>query len=159
MALLGRQKALSGIFTKGFVGDRAVALGVKTIYNWADKRFLNGRLTSMGVSLGQTLNGQPLSINVTDGLLALTLTGIQTSTKGLIDMGANFGVTKAAEAFDIIDPPRVGGTGIGTNVTERRVREQLEREYKQKYGQNPPLNNMTSSGDYSVTSNLGGLNQ
>ena len=93
--------------TSGIVGDAAQGLGIGTIWNVADKRLLSGRLTAMGVSIGQTLNGKPLCLNVTDALTYASVVGLKSPlAKGNLIKGAvAVGIKKVFEAFDYIDPP------------------------------------------------------
>lgn len=93
--------------TTGIVGDAAQGLGIGTIWNVADKKFLGGKLTAMGVSLGQTVNGKPLCLNVTDALTYASVVGLKSPlAKGNLVKGAiAVGIKKVFEAFDYIDPP------------------------------------------------------
>lgn len=128
MALLGKSKFLSGLFDKGMVADVVKGVGIGTLINVIDKKALGKRLTTAKVSIGQTLNGKPLDLNGTDVLTALATTGISFTGSKLMTMGITLGSKKVFEAFDYIDPPQIGGTGIGTNVTERRMREQMQAQ-------------------------------
>lgn len=128
LALLGPNKTLKGLFNTGMVGDALKSLGIKTGINYVDKRFLGGKLTSTGLSIGKSLNGKPLSLNATDLIFALGTTGVTTSSSKLVPLAVNFAVVKSAEAFDVIDPPTVGLPEGWTNITARRAVEQAKKE-------------------------------
>ena len=92
----------------GIVNDAMLSLGVGTTVNVIDKKALQGKMTAAGVSIGQTLNGKPLCVNVTDLITVMLVVGSPTNwTKksGMIKAAVCFGVKKFAEAFDYIDPP------------------------------------------------------
>lgn len=135
MALLKRQKALTSIFSQGPVHYGVLGIGVGTLINVADKKFLAGRLTAAGLSLGRTLNGKPLTLNVTDAATLMSTTGLDLKPRGLMTGGIVLGVKKVFEAFDYIDPPTPMLSGNTTNVTERRMKEMAENNVKRE----PPV--------------------
>lgn len=93
--------------TQGYIGNAVQGLGIGTVWNVADKKFFNGKMTAMGVSIGQTLNAKPLCLNVTDALTYASVVGLSLKfdTKHLIAGAIAVGVKKVFEAFDYIDPP------------------------------------------------------
>lgn len=99
--MLGRSKTLSNIFQKGIVNDITEGLGVGGIINFADDR-TGGHLKSKGISLGRTINGQPLSLNLTDLVMALATTGIHLKGSSLMTFATVLISKKAGEAFGII---------------------------------------------------------
>lgn len=102
---LGSVKKVLNI-EKGPLAKPIKGLGTGTLVNIADKKFLGGRLTAIGVPLGKTLNGKPLNINATDVLTYfITTGGLKVSKKDLISGIVTVGVKKVGEAFDWIDPP------------------------------------------------------
>lgn len=104
---LGSVKKVLNI-EKGPLAKPIKGLGTGTLVNIADKKFLGGRLTAIGVPLGKTLNGKPLNINATDVLTYfITTGGLKVSKKDLISGIVTVGVKKVGEAFDWIDPPLV----------------------------------------------------
>lgn len=89
----------------GIISDAVQGLGVGTIVNVIDKKALQGKLTAAGVSIGQTLNGKPLCLNVTDVITYMLIAGTSFKKGALMKGGISIAVKKFAEAFDYIDPP------------------------------------------------------
>lgn len=81
-------------------------LGVGTIANVIDKKFTGGMLTRYGIGFGQSINGKPLTVNVTDIVTYYATTGgLKFSKKDLITGGIAIAAKKIGEAYDYIDPP------------------------------------------------------
>lgn len=115
--------------TRGLLGDAVQGIGVGTLANVADKKLLQGKLTAAGVGLGQTINGKPLTINLTDALTWFIISKgkIRISSRELMTILGTIGVKKVFEAFDYIDPPTplASADPRATNVTmARQNREQ-----------------------------------
>lgn len=101
MALLGKSKTLSNLFDKGPLGDVTEGLGIGGLINFVDDR-TGGHFKGIGLSLGRTVNGQPLTLNLTDVVLLLTKTGINFRGANLAKMFITLASKKGGEAFGII---------------------------------------------------------
>lgn len=92
----------------GYLNDAFMGLGVGTTVNVIDKKLLQGKMTAAGLSIGQTLNGKPLCLNVTDLVTGMLVVGSPkniTKKSGLIRVAITLAAKKIGEAFDYIDPP------------------------------------------------------
>jgi hypothetical protein len=95
--------------TKGPLAKGVTGLGVGTLANVADKKFLGGTLTRYGISLGKNVNGKPLTLNATDLLTYYATTGgFKFSKKDLVSGAMVIGAKKIGELYDWIDPPMLG---------------------------------------------------
>lgn len=113
---------------RGLVGNAVKGIGVGTLANVADKKLLQGKLTAAGISLGQNINGKPVTLNLTDALTWFVISGmkLKLSTKELITIVSTIGIKKVFEAYDYIDPPQPLNLQDprATNVTHgRQARE------------------------------------
>lgn len=91
---------------KGLLGDAVKGIGAGTLVNVADKKFLGGRVTRLGIPLGRSINGKALTLNATDVLTYFVVSGGLKVDKKHIGTGlATVGAKKIAELYDWIDPP------------------------------------------------------
>ena len=110
MALLGKSKTLSNLFNTGILGDVTEGLGIGGFINFVDER-TGGHLKGINVPLGRTVNGQPLSLNLTDGVQVLATTGLHLGGNNMMRFLVTFGAKKLGEAFGIImDDPLPSST-------------------------------------------------
>lgn len=114
MASMVSLKKLTNI-DGGIIGNVVDGLGVGTLINVADKKFLGGKLTTTGFPLGgRTINGKPLTLNITDAATAFVVTKGKFSTKYIVPIIAAVGVKKYFEAYDYIDPYQPPGVSNAT---------------------------------------------
>lgn len=119
-------KSVQKIFHTGLIADAVQSLGTSTIVNVVDKKALQGKLTSAGVAIGQTINGKALTLNATDAIVLMATVGAPGNwlkKNGLMKAGITLAVKKVAEAFDYIDPPTPmdAANPNATNVTFGRI--------------------------------------
>ena len=114
---------------KGLLGNAVRGIGVGTLANVADKKFLGGRLTAAGISLGQNINGKPVTLNATDALTWFAVSGfkLKVNTKELITIFSTLGAKKYFELMDYIDPPTpmASENPNATNVTMARQKQMV----------------------------------
>jgi len=129
MALLGKNKTLSNFFNQGLLGDVTEGLGVGSVINFIDDR--TGRhLKGVNVSLGKTVNAQPLNLNLTDAALILATTGLHLGGNNMMRFLITFGAKKLGEAFGVImDDPLPTRTTL-PQLTIGGGRQQLVMQQK-----------------------------
>jgi len=110
----------------------------------ADKKLLQGKLTAAGINLGQTLNGKPLTLNLTDALTWFVIGGmkLKLSSRELITIVSTIGVKKVFEAFDYIDPPTTLSTHDPRATNVSMARQQREQYVAPMYGSAPSYGGM-----------------
>ena len=96
--------------TGGLIGDAAQGTGIGLFYNVADKKLLQGKLTSLGVTLTNiNVAGtpKPVCLNVTDALTYASVVGLKSPfAKGALISGlVAIGAKKAMEIWGYMDPP------------------------------------------------------
>ncbi len=94
----------------GPIGDVVLGLGTGTLANVADKKLLKGKLTSMGIALGFSIAGKPVTLNLTDVLtyLAINKFSLKFTSKKIFATMVSLGAKKFFELNDYIDPPKPG---------------------------------------------------
>lgn len=137
--MLGKNKMLSNIFDKGVGADFVRGAGVGVFVNIFDKKVAKGAITKAGISLGKSLNGQPVTLNGTDIITALATTGLNFGGKNLMTMIAVIGSKKILESYNYIDPPMEGIPDGETNVSMRVKKEQAEALAQKQFNQQVAL--------------------
>jgi hypothetical protein len=96
--------------TGGIIGDAAQGIGIGLGYNVIDKKFLNGKMTALGVNITSvTVAGaqKQICLNVTDALTYASVVGLKFNFKkgDLIKGLAAIGAKKFMETWGYMDPP------------------------------------------------------
>ena len=93
--------------TTGVMGRAFRGAGVGVAVNWVDKKMLGGKATATGFTLTQlpTINGKAICFNGTDAAAALAVVGFKPSIGWAVAALGAVALKKAAELYDILDPP------------------------------------------------------
>jgi len=105
--------------TTGIIGDAAQGTGIGLTYNVIDKKFLRGKMTSLGLNITSVNVGgtqKQVCLNVTDALTYASVVGLKSPLgkgnliKGVVAVGAK----KFFETWGYMDPPIVTPAGQTT---------------------------------------------
>ncbi len=93
--------------TTGVMGRAFRGAGVGVAVNWVDKKMLAGKATATGFTLTQLpmINGKAICFNGTDAATALAVVGFKPSIGWAVAALGAVALKKAAELYDILDPP------------------------------------------------------
>lgn len=107
--------------TTGIIGDAAQGTGIGLAYNVIDKKFLNGKMTALGVNITKVKVAgvdTQICLNVTDALTYASVVGLKFGFKkgDLLKGLAAVGAKKFFETWGYMDPPVATPSGQTTTA-------------------------------------------